>query len=211
MSDSAGEAARLITNARRVRDPLVVAIDGLGGAGKSTLADALRARLNDASIVLGDDFYRPMDAGARAGLGPREGYERYFDWQRLAEEVLDPLSRGRAAVYRRYDWSRDRLGDDPVEVQPRGVILVEGVYSARPELRGYVDLAIYVETPRAERERRLRARGQDEAGWIARWMAAEEWYEREHRPRERADLVVRGDDAEPEGPPTLVDTAQGGA
>ena len=61
------------------------------------------------------------------------------------------------------------------------MILVEGVYPARPELRRYVDLAIYVETPRAEREGRLRARGQDEAARIARWMAAEEWYEREQR------------------------------
>lgn len=164
-------------------------------------AGSLRARLAGASIVHGDDFYRPMEVAARAPISPREGYECYFDWQRLAEEVLAPLSRGRAAVYRRYDWSRDRLGKDAVGVRPRGVILVEGVYSARPELRGYVDIAIYVDTPRAERERRLWARGQDEEVWIARWLAAEEWYEREHHPRERANLVVRGSDAEPEGPP----------
>ena len=44
----------------------VVAIDGPSGVGKSTLADALREARNDVSLVRGDDFYRPMDRGARA-------------------------------------------------------------------------------------------------------------------------------------------------
>ena len=191
-------AARVISSASREREPLLVAIDGPSGAGKSTLAEALRSRLPDVSVVHVDDFYRVMEPRESAALNAREGYERYYDWQRLAAEVLAPLRRGVAARYRRYDWLRNRLGETG-EAPARGVVLVEGCYAARPELRALVDLTIYVETPRAERERRVRAREQDEDVWIARWMAAEDWYEEHHRPQEHVDLVLHGS-GEP-GPP----------
>jgi uridine kinase len=58
-------ALRLIEQHRRSRSHLLVAIDGGGGAGKSTLARNLADALGDATIVQMDDFYRPMPAAER--------------------------------------------------------------------------------------------------------------------------------------------------
>ncbi|MYW63405.1 AAA family ATPase [Streptomyces sp. SID8379] len=179
----------------RTRDGFVlVALEGMGGSGKSTLAEAL-AGLCAATVVHGDDFYRPMDPGERAALTPEEGVDRYFDWQRLRDEVLAPLTAGRDAVYRRYDWGSGGLAPDETHPVARtGVVVVEGVYTARPELAGFYDLVVYVDTPPEESMRRLRERGHDHGplDWEARWRVAEEHYVATTRPRERADLVVPG-------------------
>jgi hypothetical protein len=39
---------------------------------------------------------------------------------------------------------------------------------------------------------RASARGENDAGWIARWAAAEDHYEAVERPAEAADLIVDG-------------------
>ncbi|WP_353940959.1 hypothetical protein ABII15_04505 [Streptomyces sp. HUAS MG91] len=172
----------------------LVALDGMGGSGKSTLAAAL-AELCGAAVVHGDDFYRPMDQAERAALTPAEGCDRYFDWQRLRDEVLLPLASGQAARYGRYDWETGALAPGEVHTVARtGIVVVEGVYTARPELAGFYDLLVYVDTPPEESMRRLRERGHDHGplDWEARWRAAEEHYLATTRPRRRADLVVPG-------------------
>ncbi|MFI7336669.1 uridine kinase [Streptomyces sp. NPDC050085] len=172
----------------------LIALDGMGGSGKSTLAQRLAEQFG-ATIVHGDDFYRPMDADERAALTPEQGYERYFDWQRLRAEVLGPLAAGHDAAYRRYDWGTGDLAPDEKHAVARaGVVVVEGVYAARPELAAFYDLVVYVDTPRDESMRRLRARGDDHGplDWEARWRAAEEHYLATAHPKDRADLVVPG-------------------
>ncbi|MFE5138406.1 uridine kinase [Streptomyces fagopyri] len=188
------EAVATAIDARSHGGVVLVAIDGMGGSGKSTLATAL-AQLRGAVVVHGDDFYRPMAPEERAGLDPEEGYHRYFDWQRLREEVLVPLAAARDAAYRRYDWATGALApDESHAVSASGVVLVEGVYTARPELADYYDLIVYVDTPREESMRRLRERGDDHGpiDWESRWRLAEEHYLALTRPRERAHLVVCG-------------------
>ncbi|MEU1534303.1 uridine kinase family protein [Streptomyces fagopyri] len=188
------EAVAAAIDARSHGGVVLVAIDGMGGSGKSTLATAL-AELRGAVVVHGDDFYRPMDPEERAGLEPEEGYHRYFDWQRLREEVLVPLAAARDAAYRRYDWATGALAPDESHgISASGVVVVEGVYTARPELADYYDLIVYVDTPREESMRRLRERGDDHGpiDWESRWRLAEEHYLALTRPRDRAHLVVCG-------------------
>ena len=93
------------------------------------------------------------------------------------------------AKYQRYDWSTDRLMDW-VSVEPDKIVLVEGVYSSRPELRPMLDAAIFVEAPRAERLRRVLARDPNSCDWITPWMSAEDWYLDQIRPQDAADLSL---------------------
>ena len=176
----------------------LVAIDGPGGSGKSTLAAELRERLGglaQVTVVHGDDFYRPMAADDRLLLSPQAGYTQYFDWQRLRDQVLIPLAAGTAGQYQRYDWETGALAAGELHQVPRsGVVIVEGVYTARPELAGYYDLTVWVETPRETCLRRLDERGHDHGlgNWDERWRAAEEHYLATTQPGTRLDLTVTG-------------------
>lgn len=178
----------LIDN-RRASRRLIVAIDGAGGAGKSTLARGIYDALPGCvSIIRCDDFYGPLSG---ATLSPQEAYENYFDWRRLRDEALIPLRNGQPARYQRYDWSTDRLAEW-IDVEPREITMVEGVFSMRPELRAMINVAIFIETPRHERVRRMLARPQPNTAWMDQWMAAEDWYLEHVASQHRADLVIEG-------------------
>jgi uridine kinase len=175
------------------RRPLLVGVDGPGGSGKSTLARRLVERLDQAAVVEGDDFYRDLPEGRRTALDAAAGYEQYFDWERLREQVLTAVRAGRPVLrYQRYDWERARLGGWVERPMP-AVVVVEGVYTLRPQLAGLVDLGVFVTTDRATRLRRQRDRGENPEEWIGRWMAAEDHYLAVARPEQAADLVVRGE------------------
>jgi uridine kinase len=171
---------------------VVVGIDGPGGAGKSTLARELAEWREDVAIIEGDDFYRPLSESTRAALTPLEAVDLSFDWERLRDEALAPLLRGERARYRRYDWGSERLGEEIATVSATGVVVVDGTYTARPALRGYLDVIVVVEAPRELRIARMLARESNPPDLIARRQAAEDWYFERQDPRRGADLVIDG-------------------
>ena len=187
---AAGRVVDLVSG--QARRPLVVAVDGASAAGTSTLAAAVGRRLA-ASVVAGDDFYRDLPDEERRAPTAGGGVDRYFDWQRLRREALLPLQAGRPARYRPFDWRAGAgLAEQVVEVVPTPVIVLDGIYSARPELDDVVDVSVLVETPAAERHRRLVARGHGNDAWWPRWDGAESLYFATIRPASSYDLVVPG-------------------
>ena len=175
------------------RSPVVVGIDGQGGSGKSTLAAEFVARAGRGVIIAGDDFYADMPDAERAALDAAAGYERYFDWQRLRAQVLIPARAGDGVLrYQRYDWGSQRLGPW-VEMPMPDVVVVEGVYTLRPQLLGLLDVKVYVRAAEHARMDRQIARGQNSSDWIARWVAAEDFYIAACQPWRNADLVVDGE------------------
>jgi uridine kinase len=184
----------------RVLDGLaLIGIDGAGGSGKSALsrelAGALAAADTEVTVVHGDDFYREMDQKERLALTPAQGYERCFDWERLRDQVLVPLASGRVADYQRYDWPSGQIV--PFErhtVQPAGCVVVEGTFTVRPELAGFYDLTVFVDTPLDVCMERLAARGHDHGpgNWLQRWQESDKYYFATTEPWERLDVVVKG-------------------
>jgi uridine kinase len=106
--------------------PLVIAIDGRSGAGKSTLARQVLAVV-DAALVEGDLFYREMPHDQRAALTPEEAVANYFDWERLRDQALVPLRRGRGET--------DLMRRAPHRSW-RCASLLGAVATARPSLAG---------------------------------------------------------------------------
>ena len=166
------------------RPCVLVAIDGRGGAGKTSLAHFLASHLRSAAVVHTDDFARPGVPG--------------WEWHRFRRQVIDPLLRGEAGRYQRYDWDADRLAEWH-DVPPKGVVIVEGVSSTRRELDVPWDLIVWVETPKEIRLARGIARdGEGMRGqWEDVWEPEEDRYVQEQQPDSRADIIVRGssDDA----------------
>ena len=77
-----------------------------------------------------------------------------------------------------------------VNIEPHGTVIVEGVYTTRPELRSYYDLTVFIQTSRAERLRRAIEHRANDLFWIKRWMAAEDWYLRTLKPARHVDIVL---------------------
>ena len=175
------------------RSPLVVALDGRSGAGKSVLAARLAVRL-DAVVIPGDDFYAGGSDAAWARLAPADRSDGCIDWRRLRAEALAPLRAGRPAAWHPFDFAAGTGLAAQREVRdPAPVVVLDGVYSARPELRDQVDLAVLVVLADDRlRRRRLVAREGEVfmAAWHALWDAAEDHYFTRVCPPESFDLIV---------------------
>jgi uridine kinase len=176
----------------------VVALDGRSGAGKSTLAARLADTL-DAAVIHGDDFYRDMADPARVELSPAQGVARYFDWERLRDEALTPLVQRESAEFGCFNWLAGRGLTRAVTIDTRDILIIEGVYSARPEFDDLLDLKVLVEAGEDDREQRRQQRSRtvsrsDPDGWDARWDAAERVYFESVRPMNTFDLIVLGCD-----------------
>jgi uridine kinase len=186
---SAAAARRVITEIAGWRSgrsagpgALVVAIDGYGASGKSTIAGLVTGRTGAALVHTDDFFLHPSAPPGTAG--------GYYDWRRLRAEALRPLLAGRPASFRRFDWKGSRPGE-PVSVSPSPLILVEGVASAGPALADLVHARVFVDTPAGERLRRLRCRV-NPGEWDDDWLAAERAYFGATRPPSSFDLIVPG-------------------
>ena len=168
----------------------MIAVDGHGAAGKSTIAAGV-AHATGAALVHTDDFFqRPASRAA----GPPHGGQalaQYYDWRRIRAEALVPLRARRAAGFRRFDWVRGVGLGPSATVEPSDLIVLEGVFSASPELADLVDRSVFVDTPEPERLQRLRARVTPEE-WDTDWLAAEQAYFDVFRPRSSFGLIVPG-------------------
>jgi uridine kinase len=177
---------------RRAEPVTLLAIDGHSAAGKTSLAREIEESFSDVSVIHMDDFYRVMARDERERLDAAGGYELYYDWQRLGREVLQPLSQSQPCHYQKYDWAKNELSKETVTLQPFGLVLVEGCYSVRPELRNYYHARVLVETPAEERLERQRQRADASKEWLEKWDAAERYYLETLNARAFADFIVRG-------------------
>ncbi len=133
-----------------------VAIDGVDGSGKTVFADELAAVLGErgrhvirASV---DDFHRPRADRYVRGRNSSSGYWLdAFDYQRLRQDLLDPLGPGGLRRFRRalHNVATDQYyADQAWEVAPpRSVLLLDGVFLHRDELYRLWDWSVWLQVP----------------------------------------------------------------
>lgn len=174
------------------RDTLTVGIDGTSASGKSTLADKFKELDDRITIVHMDDFYHPSEE--QKNINP-EAIGAGFDWERLCTQVLSPLSHNSFGRYQRYDWDTNKMAEWH-DVPTRGIVIIEGCYSIRNELRDFYDVRIWIENPKSVSHERIIQRERDGAGssylWETVYRPAEEKYLDVQRPWEHADIVIDG-------------------
>jgi uridine kinase len=170
---------------------IVVAIDGRSGVGKSTLASGL-GELFDATIVSGDDFY--IGGVTVRNESPETLFANCMDWQAARKALRELVLLGETR-YRAFDWiafDGGRCSQETVHTS-KPIVVLEGVYSGRVELRDLVDISVLVTAPEHERVRRLVAREGQISDWEAQWHRAEEWYFSRLVDRDQFDIVIPTD------------------
>ena len=196
--------------ARILRTPsafvLRVAVDGVDGAGKTTFADELAEVLGvsgreviRASV---DGFHHPKEVRYRLGQGSPEGFYRdSYDYGAFRNVLLDPLSPGGSGRYR--TAVHDVEAEKPVEVperqaEPGAVLLLDGVFLHRPELRGYWDVSVWLGVAFSVSVPRMAARDGSSPDPYApkhrRYVEGQKLYLLEATPQRYATLVIDNND-----------------
>jgi len=180
--------------------PLLVAIVGGSGAGKTWLAKKLEAALMPHATRFSlDDFYRDcsrVHPERRAKIN--FDHPRAIDWP-VMEQVVEDLRAGRAARLPCYDFKTHcRLPKKNV-LAHKPVVLVDGLWLLhRRSLRRAFALKIFVDCPtRTRRGRRmtrdLRSRGRTRSSILDQLQnTVEPMHERFVAPQQKwADVVLR--------------------
>ncbi|MGE5463332.1 MAG: uridine kinase [Syntrophothermus sp.] len=129
--------------------PLVIGIAGGSGSGKTTVAQAILQRVGSDRIAYlqHDSYYKDL-----RGLPPAQRNEFNFDHPNSLETELlvrhiAALRNGKPVEVPIYDFSTDSRTTETYTVQPRNVILVEGILIfTEPALRKVFDIKIFVDT-----------------------------------------------------------------
>jgi uridine kinase len=131
------------------RPPLVIGIAGGSGSGKTTVAQTILQRVGPdrISFLQHDSYYKDL-----SGLPPAQRVVVNFDHPNSLETELliqhvQQLKNGQAVDIPIYDFSTHSRTDRTFTVQPRGVILVEGILIfVEASLREMFDVKIFVDT-----------------------------------------------------------------
>jgi len=129
--------------------PFLIGIAGGTGSGKTTVANAIVARVGEERIAIlsHDSYYRdfvdlPKDVLERRNFDHPDSLE-----SELLVRHLKALRQGMVVETPIYDFRHHRRAAETRRVEPRKVILVDGILIyAEPELRKLFDVKIYVDT-----------------------------------------------------------------
>jgi len=196
--------------------PVRVAVDGPDAAGKTTLADELAGLLTGKRPVIRagiDGFHNSREYRLRRGSDSPEGYFLdSFDYKALRTLLLEPLGPGGSRHYRRrvFDYRVDEKVDAPKEeALPGAILLFDGVFLLRCELRPLWDFSIFVHADFNEIVRRAEARDAGMMGgaeavrerYWKRYIPGQELYFSRCAPQKVADVVIKNTDTDD---PTMV-------
>jgi uridine kinase len=203
------ELASRISNVSRTH-PVRVGIDGVDASGKTTLANELLPLLEASgrNVVRAsiDRFHNPAAIRKHRGAESPIGYfHDSFNYDALVESLLQPLGPSGKRQFRRaiFDFRSDAPIDAPLEdAPPDAVLLFDGVFLLRPELRGYWDFSLFVRasfeiTVKRAEERDLYLFGTAadvRLRYERRYVPGQRLYLSEAQPERWASVVIDNDD-----------------
>ncbi len=155
---------------------LIVAIDGMPGGGKSTLAKHFLRANPDIQIIKTDSFF--------------DFNTNQNDLKRL-HQVLSDIRSGKTAHFSIYDWSLKK-NVQAKSIEPKGIILVEGICSLDTNLVHFYDYKIWVDCPPDIGMKRAlsRDKGANRELWELKWIPETIDYINTQHPDKKADTVI---------------------
>jgi uridine kinase len=130
-------------------EPIIIGVAGGTASGKTTVSDAILERVgrNRIAYIQHDSYYRdlshmPLEERRRLNVDHPDALET-----ELLVSHLHRLQAGDVIEVPVYDFATYQRRDETREVEPRRVVLVEGILIfADKELREMMDIKLYVDT-----------------------------------------------------------------
>ncbi|MEO6117068.1 MAG: uridine kinase [Pseudolysinimonas sp.] len=196
-------AAELLAGSRHGR--LLIAVDGPTAAGKTTFADELALALRDDGATVFrasmDDFLLPRARRYQQGRTSPEGrYQDSYDYSLFRRVLVDPFLMAGSTGFVLAGFDRER--DVPFEsdwqtARADAIVVVDGSFVLRPELRGIWYSSIWLDADSETRARRIQQRDglAPSSAEAARYSGAFELYLRTS-PVDAAAVMIDNSDIE---------------
>ena len=162
--------------------PVVVAIEGGAGSGKSVLGGIIK-EVYHCNLFHMDDFFLQMHQRTPERFAEPGGN---VDYERFKIEVLDQLDHPDGLWYQKYDCGTQSLKEKEFVSYDR-LVVIEGAYSLHPHFEDRADLAFFLEIPDEVQLERIRNRNGE---WMLKrfvkeWIPMERTYFEEFKIREK--------------------------
>jgi uridine kinase len=132
----------------------IIGIAGGTGSGKTTVVKKLIERLPKGEVVVipQDSYYKDSsNVPAEERQNINFDHPDAFEWPLLAKHI-EQLKQGQAVEQPIYDYITSSRQQETVHVEPREIIIVEGIMALRDyHLRQQMDLKIFVDADADDR------------------------------------------------------------
>ncbi|WP_337999469.1 kinase [Solibacillus daqui] len=179
--------------------PFIVAIDGLSGAGKTTIVHQLKSEIENVVILHIDDHIVKREM--RYNTGHDEWFEYYqlqWDTNYLKQHLYKKLHQNEKQLHLPfYDKDKDTLISKSIQIPPKSIVIIEGIFLLREEWKAFYDYIIFLDCPKEVRYERVLHRdtyiGKLEERLIKyqnRYWVAEDYYLKMQNPFELAHTIM---------------------
>lgn len=138
----------------QTKQQVIVVLDGFAASGKTTASEYLSEYFG-AEVVHMDDFFLPFDLRTKERMAQPAGN---IHFERLTEQICEPLSRGEAYAYTAFDCRTGTYKESRIK-EPGAVTIFEGAYSMYPGRIPYDISAFFRCREEVQYERVLRRNG----------------------------------------------------
>lgn len=189
---------------------VLLAVDGVDGAGKTVFADGFAETFAEDGVAVYrasiDDFHRPRAERYARGRTSAEGFYRdSFDYATFRRVLVDPFREGPQTAastgfqLAAFDVRRDAVAVSQWVAAPRdAVLIVDGIFLHRPELRGLWHWSLWLDAPFETAYARMALRDGCDPDPLAesnrRYHDGQLLYLREARPKAAASALVDNTD-----------------
>ena len=154
-------------------EPILVAIDGMCGSGKTTLGEYLH-QVFDCNLFHVDDFFLRLEQRIPERLQEVGGN---VDYERFEETVLVPIRKRHNVIYQPFSCMEWKLMD-AYEIPYKNLNIVEGSYSMHPYFKNPYDLRIFMNiSAKDQMENIIKRNGPKKAkDFKEKWIPKDEAY-----------------------------------
>ncbi len=175
-----------ILNLLNKKDKIIIAIEGPCTSGKTTLSKEISEEF-DCNVIHMDDFFLPFEKRTPERFSEIGGN---IDYERFSEEIIESIRTDSAFTYGKFDCSSGTISEK-ITVEPKKLIVVEGVYCMHPKFGDIYDFRIFLDITDETKISRLKKRSPEKLDrFINDWIPKENLYFETYKIKEKCDLVI---------------------